>query len=137
MSEIKVQDLSSNHKYRTELPNIIFKIGINPNLIGVYAALKQCAGDYGNCTKSEKTLSEELGVTPKTLRSWINQLSEINPKLSKPLIIIQKRISECGDRDTHSISIIDIWPENFKYFSDLNGGTVNFTGPQVKITEGG
>ena len=137
MSEFKIQDLSSNHKYRTELPNILFEVGINATLIGVYSALKRCAGDHGNCTKSERRLAKELGATPKSLRVWINQLCEVNPKLNKSLIIVQRRLSESGDKDTNCISIVDLWPDNYRYFSDLYGGEVKITPREVKITPGG
>ena len=59
MSIIEIKDLSSIHHYRTELPNIIFEIGLSPKLIGVYSAIKRCAGDKGICIKSEKTLAEQ------------------------------------------------------------------------------
>lgn len=132
MSEFKIQDLSSNHKYRTELPNILFELGLHPCLIGVYAALKRCAGDYGNCTKSIKTLCNQLQIAKNTLKAWLRDLCKINPILNKPLITLQERSSEHGDSDTHSISIIDIWPDNFKFFDDKNRGGSKFDLPGSK-----
>ncbi len=77
MSNYSIKDLSSNHHYRTELPNILFEIGLTPNLIGVYTALKRCAGDTGQCTKSEKTLATQLNISKKTLHGLIAQLCEV------------------------------------------------------------
>ncbi len=135
MSDFIINDLSSNHKYRTELPNIIYEIGLTPNLIGVYSALKRAAGDNGQCTKSEKTLSKQLNITKKTLHGLITQLCEVNPILKKSLVNCTNRFSECGDKDTNSITITDIWPENYSYFSGDSGGRVKNTPPRVKITQ--
>ncbi len=136
LSNIEIQDLSSNHTFRTELPNILFEIGLHPILIGVYAALKRCAGDYGKCTKSIKTLCSQLQISKNTLKGWINKLCEINPILKKPLIISQERRSEHGDSDTHCISIIDIWSDNLSYFKDKNGGGSKIDPPRSKIDPG-
>lgn len=135
MSNFTINDESSNHKYRTELPNIIYEIGLTPNLIGVYFALKRAAGDNGQCTKSEKTLSKQLNITKKTLHGLITQLCEVNPILKKPLVNCTNRFSECGDKDTNSITITDIWSENYSYFSGDLGGRVKITPPSVKITQ--
>jgi len=134
MSELFIKDESSNHKYRTELPNIIFEIGLSPRLLGVYSAIKRAAGDNGYCSKSERNLAKQLLITPKTLRGFISKLCEPNEYLKKPLIISKKRFSESGDKDTSLITINDIWPENYRLFTKDHGGEVIFTSPGVKIT---
>jgi hypothetical protein len=136
MSDYVIKDQSSNHHYRTELPNIIFEIGLSPQLIGVYSALKRSAGDHGACTRSEKKLAEQLHITKKTLHGLIIQLCEENSILKKPLIKKQTRFSECGDQDTNLITINDIWPENYTFFTLNEGGRVKITPPRVKITQG-
>jgi len=136
MSEFTFQDESSSHKYRTETPNIIYEIGLTPALIGIYSALKRCAGDNGICTKAEKTLSKELSINKKTLHKFISQLCETNPILEKPLIFCEKRLSQHGDKDTNAITIVDLWPDNYAYFTQDLGGRVKFTQPRVKITQG-
>jgi hypothetical protein len=136
MSEIEIQDLSSNHKYRTEIPNIIFEIGLTPQLIGVYSAIKRCAGDIGSCFKSENTLAKELKISKSTLHKYIEMLSIENPILKKQLLIKENRISENGDFDTNLIAIKDIWPENYSHFETKQGGRVKSTLPSVKSTQG-
>jgi hypothetical protein len=136
MSEFLIQDLSSSHIYRTELPNLIFEIGLHPTLIGIYSALKRCAGDRGNCTKSIKTLCSQLQIAKNTLKGWIKQLCEINPIIKKPLIVLQERNSEHGDSDTHCISITDIWPDNCRYFLDKKWGGSKIDPPRSKIDPG-
>lgn len=135
MSDLEIKDLSSNHHYRTEIPNIIFEIDLSPRLIGVYAAIKRCAGDKGVCIKSEKTLAQQLKITEKTLRGMIVELCEINPILGLSVLNCKKRISEHGDRDTSALTITDLWPLNYSYFCDNSGGPVKITGRGVKITE--
>jgi hypothetical protein len=135
MSEYEIKDLSSNHHYRTELPNIIFEIGLPPQLIGVYAAIKRSAGDQGAFFKSEAKLAKELGISKKTLHKFIEILCLINIHLKKSLLIKKNRISKDGDKDTNLISITDIWPENYMKFNE-SGGRVNITPPRVNITQG-
>lgn len=136
MSDYEIKDESSNHHYRTELPNIIFEIGLPPHLIGVYAAIKKCAGDGGSCFKSEKTLSKELNISKSTLHKYIESLCLLNEKLNKSLISKENRISKDGDKDTNSITINDIWPENYMFFHNKVGGRVNSTLPRVNSTQG-
>jgi len=131
MSNFIINDESSNHKYRTELPNIIYEIGLTPNLIGVYSALKRAAGDNGQCTKSEKTLASKLFISKNTLHVLISKLCEINPFIGKPLIVLTHRFSEYGDKDTNAITITDIWPENYAFFSRDLGGSSKFDLPRV------
>ncbi len=135
MSDFIIKDESSNHKYRTELPNLIYEIGLTPALIGVYSALKRAAGDNGQCTKSEKTLSNKLFISKKTLHGLIVQLCEVNSFLGKSLIILTNRFSEHGDKDTNAITIVDIWPENYSFFTKESVGRVNSTLPSVNITQ--
>jgi hypothetical protein len=132
MSDLEFQDLSTNHKYRTELPNIIFEIGLKPHLIGVYAAIKKCAGDTGSFFKSESKFAKELKISKKTLHKFIEELCLENPVLKKVLIIKENRIDKHGDKDTNLLFITDIWPENYSH----EGGRVKFTPPSVKSTLG-
>lgn len=136
MSQYEIKDQSSNHHYRTELPNIIFDIGLSPQLLGIYSFIKRCAGDHGKCMRSHGTISKQLNISRKTLIKFLNELSEVNPVLNKPLISIEKRISQHGDKDTSVITINDIWPENYRKFTPQEGGCVKFTQPSVKITQG-
>ncbi len=55
--------------------------------------------------------------------------------LGKPLIVCTHRFSEHGDKDTNCITISDIWPENYSYFTSDLEGRVKFTPPSVNITQ--
>lgn len=133
MSNLEYQDQSSNHKYRTELPNIIFECGLTPNEFMLYSAIKRCAGDHGKCTKSILNLSKMCGLSQRTIQDVLKLLCKTNEFLKKPLINIIKRKTDHGDRDTNLITINDIWPENYKFM----GGGAGFAGPGAGFAGGG
>jgi hypothetical protein len=122
MSEIHVQDLSSNHIYRTELPNLIFELGLDPYELSAYAAIKRAAGDKGQCIKSYDTLAIHAGMCRRKLIPIIDKLCLINPILGKSLITKAKRLTEVGNSSTNLIQINDIWPDNFDHFKKQIGG---------------
>lgn len=125
MSEFTIKDDSSNHHYRTEIPNILFELGLKPNEFSVYCAIKRAAGDKGACTKSVETFCKECKISRPTLSLIIKNISKENKLLKKPLIFCQRRLTEKGDADTHLLTIIDIWPENYEYFKKINRGGQN------------
>ncbi len=108
----EIQDLSSHHKYRTEIPNIVFDLGLDPYEFKAYCVLKMTAGDKRACWKSNATLCLEVGCQkPK--------LIEIKKSLAKKgLIIIQKRRKEDKSCESDLIKIVDIWPQNMKYMAE-------------------
>lgn len=136
MSDFEIHDLSSNHNFRTEVPNIIFEIGLPPQLIGVYAAIKRSAGDQGTFFKSESKLAKELLISKTTLHKFIEILCLVNDHIKKPLLKKKNRISKDGDKDTNLITITDIWPENAIHFSRELGGRVNSVLPRVNSNLG-
>jgi hypothetical protein len=109
-------DLSSNHHYRTELPNIIFKLGLTPHEFALYCVYKQIAGDRGCCFRRGKNLAKETGISERLLR-------EVKKKLCAPrfeldglsLITITPRFKPgTKERDTDLVTINDIWPINYQ-----------------------
>jgi hypothetical protein len=136
MSEIEINDQSSNHHYRTELPNVIFEIGLKANELALYCAIKKSAGDSGYCTKSTKTLCAEAGVGERNFGKLKQALSQQFQIINKPLIIVKKRNSDFGDPDTDLITIIDVWPENYRYFMNEDGGGAKLQVPGAKMQGG-
>jgi hypothetical protein len=136
MSDFTIKDNSSNHIYRTELPNIIFEIGLKCNEISVYCAIKRAAGDKGECTKSYPKLCSSAGVGRATLFIIIPKLCQVNPILKKPLIICKSRYTEHGDQDTNLLTIVDIWPDNYEYFKNKIKGSPEFGLPSPELTPG-
>jgi hypothetical protein len=129
MSDLEIQDQSSNHHYRTELPNILFELGLKANEFSLYCAFKRSAGDSGYCTKSAKTLCKEAGVGERCFVKLKRSLSKKNKILGKSLISVKKRMKS-GAHDTDFVTINDIWPENYKFFIDKKeGGTAKMQVP--------
>ena len=90
------------HHYLTELPNIIFSMGLEPYAFKAYCVLKMTAGDAGYCFKSNETFCAEIGCKKK---KWI----EIKKSLvSKGLIKIRKRTGENGGQMADLITIVNL-----------------------------
>lgn len=114
--EIKVQDLS-DHTYRTEIPNIVYDMGLSANSFRVYAELKRIAGDNGCCFKTNDNICQSCGISEPTLIKIKKELQEPFPQLNnKPLITINKRLKEDGSWDSDLIEIVNIWPENMREY---------------------
>lgn len=109
-----VIDSSSLHKYRTEIPNILFEMDLDPFELSFYLYLKRTAGDHGKCWKSNKTLANESKISIRKIKSLKAELEQ------KGLIKITQRKTENGDQDTSIIEIIDLWPKNFAHFLKPN-----------------
>jgi hypothetical protein len=107
------QDLSSNHNYRTEIPNIIFHLNLTPWEFKAYCVIKQTAGDRGVCFKSNTTLSNEIGCSIPITIDLKKKLVHLN------LIKITKRTNEKGGDLPDLIQIKDIWPQNMEYMAKL------------------
>ncbi len=121
MSEINIKIENNHHRYYTELPNIIFEIGLTPVQMCTYAVIKRAAGERGQCTRSYATLCKMIGVKETCLKKTLKELSEKNIHINKSLIIIRNRLTEHGDRDTNEIIISDIWFDNDTYFQKQTG----------------
>lgn len=130
----------STHNFRTEIPNIVFSIGLSPSAFLLYASLKKIAGDNGKCFASNATLAEFTGLSDKTIREAKKSLELPQPLLgNKPLI---KRTSGMRDSKAQSpdiISITDIWEDNFQNCftvgKNYRGGRQNLPRGSVKFTE--
>ncbi len=128
MTNFSIKEENSNHKWRTEIPNIVFTLKLTPIQFVVYAALKKSAGDHGICTKSVKTIAEICQISVRKVHQTIKELCEVNPIINKSLIIKSHRFSEFGDKDTNSITIIDLWPINF----EERGGSAQYAPPHAQ-----
>jgi hypothetical protein len=125
----EVKDLGSLHHYRTEIPNIVFKLK-DPWIFKAYCVFKKTAGDNGSCFKSNRTLSEEIGCSIPTLIKLKKSLE------AEGLIILTKRNHENGGDMPDLIEIVDIWAQNMYEMSkakgggkpDLGGGLTRFRG---------
>lgn len=104
-------DSSSLHRFRTELPNILFAMNLDPWQFKAYCVMKWTAGDTGSCYKSNNTLSDEVGCSVPTLIKIKKELLDLG------LISIIKRKHDNGSALPDLIEIIDIWPLNMEIMS--------------------
>lgn len=118
--EFCVYEQKPDHHYRTELPNIIFELGLTPYDFTVYAALKRIAGDGGACWMSMPNLAKLCACSETQVKNSIKKLSGTFEKLKKPLIKITRRKLENGVNQTNVITIIDVWRENGDQFRKNN-----------------
>src|SRR5690606_384166 len=128
--DIEIREQSSLHRYRTELPNILFDLKLDPSAFQLYCYYKRIAGDNGACFQKKGTIAENLNMSESTIKAKNKILSERFPLLDgKPLIRITQRKDENGNNAPTLIQIIDIWPDNFK---EIATGS-KFNPPSAKI----
>ena len=123
------EDLPDHH-YRTEIPNIIFDLGLSSEEFKVYAVLKRIAGDRGACWMSQKKLAEMCGIGITKLKECIDSLASPNIQISDKrdeklkrhvhsqisLITVTRRKKSDGGDDTNLIKIVPIWRLNGDHF---------------------
>jgi len=108
--ENQVIDHDSLHRYRTEIPNILLDMELDPYELTLYLHLKRIAGDKGKCFASNKHLEE------KTKISHWKLIHSKRILVQKGLIKITTRKKTNKSADTSLIEIIDLWPYNFEHF---------------------
>ena len=134
----QVRDEGDLHRYRTEIPNIVFRLGLTPYELTLYAHLKQAAGDSGQCWKSTRTLARETGMSAGAICKAKDGLAASRSELSsKSLIIVRDESGSHGGRPRHSISLSDLWPENMAMRGKVNSDDLGpQSGPQTVIPHG-
>lgn len=125
------QENLGNHHYRTEIPNIIYKMKLSVYEHAVYSYIKQAAGDRGDCWKSVRTMADEIGISTNKLREVKISLSKPREELGgKPLIRVFKRKNETNNSALSDvIQITDIWEINMRQHLDaIKNKNTPFTG---------
>jgi hypothetical protein len=78
----------------------------------LYARLKRVAGDSGQCWESTRTLADACKMS-------VGQIGKAKQELSDAkLITLEHR----DRKQTHLISIEDVWRFNFAHFANAAGG---------------
>lgn len=117
-NEIGIVDQSDLRRYRTEIPNIVFALGLTPFELALYCHLKRTAGAEGKCWKTTKTLAAETGMSGGMISQAKEGLEQTRPELGgKALIQITRDESKPG-RPRHIITITDIWIDNFASYQN-------------------
>jgi len=109
----QIEDLSSNHKWRTETPNIILDIGLNCYEGWLYVQIKRIAADGGQCTCSNNTLMAKTKMGLTKLKECKKSLQD------KGLIRITERKNSDNSNKPSLIQIADMWEKNFIHFQKI------------------
>lgn len=129
----------ADHHFRTEIPNIIFELGLDNDALVTYFMIKRICGENGACWKTAKNLCDCCNIGETKLRSSLQILSQNFEVLGQPLIKISHRMKADGSRDSNLITILNIWRENGDYFRNkkINKGTSRDEGGVPRGTRGG
>lgn len=113
-----------NHHFRTEIPNIVRELGLDPYELAVYLHIKSITGDGGKCYTCNKKLCEKIIIGETKLRECLDKLVNGTNKLNLKLLTKTLRKKEDGSKDTCVYTVIDIWQYNGDYFrAKFSGGT--------------
>lgn len=116
----EIYDEGDPRNYWTQLPNIVFELGLKPLELVLYAHLKRAAGAGvgGKCTKSTATLARETGMGAGTVSRTKSSLEAKRSMLgNRPLIRTKEIPNPRGGKPFQEITITDIWKVNSDYFS--------------------
>jgi len=107
-------------KYRTETPNLVYELRLTPFELSLYCYLKRVAGAGadGRCFRATERIAEETGMSEGMVsKAKKGLLRADRPGLNgKALIRVEKDDARPG-RPRDLITIVDIWPENFLFFT--------------------
>lgn len=111
----RVVDHGDSKKYWTQIPNIVFTLGLTPYEFALYCHLKRTAGAEGICWKSTATLARETSMSGGMVSKAKIALQQDYPVLGKPLITVSEEPNAKGGKPKHCIALTDIWGQNFKH----------------------
>lgn len=133
---MRVTDSGDLRKYRTEIPNIVYHLGLTPFELTLYNHLKRTAGANGQSRKSADTLAAETGMSKGMVSKAKLGLARPRAELSdQPLIVISPEKNKNGGKPKDLIQITDIWQENMAMFNNrLQGHGVTLQGHGVTVT---
>lgn len=116
----RVNDEGDGRKYFTIIPNILFKLGLDPYQLCLYAYIKRVAGEEGACWKSRATIAKEIQMSEGMVTKSRRILETVRPELgNKPLIVVRQEPNKDGGRPRQIMTITDIWLENMARRGDL------------------
>lgn len=124
LDTIQFIDCSGDHKFYSQIPNIIFELGLTTIEIALYCFIKRISAHSGVCFMGTTALCEKLIISRPTLIKSKKILEE------KKLISIEKKPKKEGGY--HIITILNIWNLNNSYFSKKEYGGTHFNPPQKR-----
>ena len=122
--ETAVHDGGDLRRYRAEIPNIVFLLGLTPFELALYAHLKRVAGANpgGRCFQATATIARDCGMSEGMVSKAKQGLLRADRKGLRGKALIRIEQDETGPgRARHVITIVDIWRENFRHFARQDG----------------
>jgi hypothetical protein len=123
--ELVITDDSNLRTWRTEIPNIIDDLGLDPYQRALYTHYKRvCGAAGGTCTQGVRRVADNTKMSTAKVSIARRQLTE------KGLIIEHPQPKKPGHKHgAVYVTMVDIWRLNFLYFSfrkrpDITGWTV-------------
>ena len=142
-SHFKISEETADHHFRTEIPNIVFKLDLDPYEFYAYSVIKKIAGNRGGCWKSNPNLAKDCNMSETKLKKCLKKLSSPFELLNgQALIKIIERTGEENKKQClpNLLIIIDIWRINGddgrKIKKENTGSPKNWGGSRQK-TGGG
>ena len=113
-----VHDEGDLRKYRTETPNMVLDMGLDPYTGWLYTHIKRIAGDRGVCDAGVRTLAKLAGMSVGRVAKSLKILRESG------LIRVVTHPRESGLAD--EIYVTNIWRRNFEHFDAAVGDEGGF-----------
>jgi hypothetical protein len=117
---ILFQEDFPDHHYRTEIPNIIFELGLTPYEFLVYCHIKRITGESGKCWQSVREIAKSCGISVTQVAKCIDSLTIPKNGLNLPLIKKTKRKLPNGLNETNLITVVNLWKHNGDHFREKN-----------------
>lgn len=118
-NQIEIQDQSNDHKYFTQIPNIVLEQS-NETELALYVHMKRLAGRSGVCRAGQKYLMSKLGRVGKTtFKKTLQSLLDRGWIVYKGKI---KVMTTGGLQWINTYIVPDLWIENMDYFRKGGSG---------------
>jgi len=131
-----IDEEKPDHHYRTEIPNVVFDLGLEAVTLAVYSYLKRISGDCGKCWQSMPNLAKKIGIGETKLRECLAELVDGKNRCKIKLVKKIYRVKEDGSPDTCVFMIIDIWGFNGRFYKG-GGGSPSEGGVVRQTNQGG
>ena len=108
-SGLQIVEEKPDHAFRTEIPNIVFELGLTPYEFALYAYYKRVAGDSSSCSKYRSQIQEETGISSsQQKRINLRLKSSFDKLMGKSLInCIETTLLDGGPSAT-CITIVEV-----------------------------
>ncbi|MEO7716271.1 MAG: hypothetical protein ABIY70_08705 [Capsulimonas sp.] len=105
---------------RTEIPNIVYEMRLDPFAFALYSHVVKTAGEDGVCYKSTETLAEEAVMSAGKVSASKKILFAPREELGgKSLLVCEKKAGRHGGSPKHHMRVVDVWPDNKIFWDEI------------------